>query len=305
MCCLKWAYPYTGASPTSYSFHLADLPDSGLGCAIVDVVSYFRSLTAELSAVKDRVRDMIGNAHWPSDGGWKESVLRSVLRRYLPSTIHVGSGFIVSENGPSTQIDVLISDHTGPVLFRDGDFVILTPAVVLGAIEVKTRPDHSALNAALKKLDDVAQLVRNQPRARAPFFGLFAFEQTAVSPIRLLATLKEVNGAMGKYPINCVALGTRKFVRYWEFPPRGPQRRYLKWHAYELDDIAYGYFVHNVIESIFPDVLQRNREIWYPIDGKESRKVGEIARIDDNQLSEVPNSRSDLMNENAARSIVT
>ena len=45
----------------------------------MDTKAYFESLTAELVAVKDRIRNLIGGRYWPGDGQWKESVIRSVL----------------------------------------------------------------------------------------------------------------------------------------------------------------------------------------------------------------------------------
>lgn len=77
---------------------------------------YYRSVTLELDALKSRVRNLIADGHWPTDGEWKESVLRTVLRRHMPSTTGVGRGFIISQAGASTQIDVLLYDTGRPVL---------------------------------------------------------------------------------------------------------------------------------------------------------------------------------------------
>ena len=53
---------------------------------IMDAQAYFRSLTEEISALKDRIRNFIGDAHWLSDGLWKESVIKAILRRYYAAT---------------------------------------------------------------------------------------------------------------------------------------------------------------------------------------------------------------------------
>jgi hypothetical protein len=105
----------------------------------MNTVEYFRDLSNELRAVQNRIRNLIGDVHWPSDGAWKESVLRTVLRRYLPPSFTVGSGFILTPDGVSTQMDILICDDSAPVLFREGDFVITTADCVRAAVEVKTR----------------------------------------------------------------------------------------------------------------------------------------------------------------------
>jgi hypothetical protein len=65
----------------------------------IDVPAYFESLSQELHAVKNRVRYLIGLSHLPTDGEWKESVFRSVLRRHLPASVEVGRGFVVGSDG--------------------------------------------------------------------------------------------------------------------------------------------------------------------------------------------------------------
>ena len=89
--------------------------------------------------MKHRVRNLIADAHWQTDGEWKESVLRQILRRQLPATAIVSRGFVVTERAVTHQLDVLIRHASKPVLFRDGDLVLVTPDAVLGIIEVKSR----------------------------------------------------------------------------------------------------------------------------------------------------------------------
>ena len=98
-----------------------------------------------MQSLKNRIRNFISDAHWQTDGEWKESILRSVLRRYLPNTTGIGKGFIITKEGPSTQIDILIYDATKPILFKDGDFILVTPDATLGIIEVKTRVKRNDL----------------------------------------------------------------------------------------------------------------------------------------------------------------
>lgn len=244
----------------------------------MDTRAYFESLTIELSAVKDRIRNLIGNRYWPGDGQWKESVIRSVLRRYLPSSFAVGSGFVVSEDGISTQIDVLVYDGSGPVLFRDSDFVIATPDVVTAVIEVKTRVRPADARTIIEKLHNISELFRKRARWPKPFIGLFSFEDEPMPPEHFLDLLKEINGSFGSFEIQCAALGTSQFIRFWERPPAGPRRSYHKWHFYELDGTAPGYFIHNVVESLFPNSVFANNNLWYPEEGKEPKKIAEIGK---------------------------
>ena len=240
--------------------------------------AHLKSLAAEITAVKDRVQNLIGGNHWPTVGSWKETVLRSILRRHLPPSLQIGSGFVISEEGQSSQIDVLIYDDSGPILFRDGDLVIVTPDVVRAAIEVKTRIKAPDLKEVVKKVDATARLLRCQPKHPFPFFGIYSYEEAPLDSDLLLNTLQEINGGVGNYEIHCISIGTRQFVRFWEFPPEGPAQFYSQWHCYDLDGIAQAYFVHNVIDHLFPQSVVMNNQMWYPVDGKESHLVAAKAK---------------------------
>ena len=52
----------------------------------MDLVRYFQSLTDECETLKDRVRHFVDDAHLPTDGEWKESVLRSMIKRSAPES---------------------------------------------------------------------------------------------------------------------------------------------------------------------------------------------------------------------------
>lgn len=106
----------------------------------MDSQNFQKSITQELDVIKNRVRNLIGNAHWGEEGRFKEAVLKNVIQRFLPNSISIGTGFILKENEDSNtnishQIDLIIYDNTKPVLFREGDFIITTETNVRGIIE--------------------------------------------------------------------------------------------------------------------------------------------------------------------------
>jgi hypothetical protein len=153
-------------------------------------LDYFHSLAMELDSLKNRVRTLIKDKHWLTDGEWKESVIRAFLRRHLPKTAEVGRGFVVTASKPSTQIDVLIYDSGKPVLFQDGELVFVSSDAVLGIIEVKTSVNNRSFKAAVQNLCDNAQLVRSNTFNDLGV-GLFSFEDRTTDLNQILATIRE------------------------------------------------------------------------------------------------------------------
>ncbi len=242
----------------------------------MNTAAYFKSLTDELSSMKNRIRNFIGDVHWQSDGEWKETILRSILRRYLPKTVDVGRGFIITEEGPSTQIDILIYDVTKPVLFRDGDFVLITPDATLGVVEVKTRVKRCDLDGVLRKIHRIAKLQRRQSAIARPFFGLYSYEGTGFNCAYYLKTLKEVFCGFAVTPIHILSFGHSKFIRFWECDPCEQSRPIYKWHAYEVHGKAPAYFLHNAIAYTCQFSVQENEGLWFPREGKEADLIGSI-----------------------------
>jgi hypothetical protein len=252
----------------------------------MDAEAYFRSLTEEITALKDRIRNFIGEAHWLSDGLWKESVMKAILRRYLPGAVGIGSGFVVTDSGPTTQIDILVYDLTKPVLFRDGDFVIITADAALGLIEVKTRIQSNEIEPVCRKIFSAAKLVCSQPTITRPFVGVISLEDTEVDADDMLDAIYNVAGTQGDPEFNCLCLGSSYFVRYWYLPPTRPNIPINRWHAYNIPQMAPAYFIHNVIESLFPQSVNENNRMWYPLEGKEPFKIAQRAK--DRPLSSEP-----------------
>lgn len=241
----------------------------------MDLRQYFASLSLEIDSLKDRVRNLKTDRHWLTDGEWKESVIRQVLRRNLPETVEVGRGFVVTRNKASHQLDVLIRDASKPVVFRDGDLAFVTPDAVLGIIEVKSRVTPSVLENSLRKLAADIKLVRLHPNIRA-FAAFFSFEADNASGQALLDILARVVTDWNQR-LDFASIGDSKFLKYWESDPRGVDRRmYESWHSYNLPSQAAGYFVHNAIDAISPESVFSNSEVWFPVGGKEPYRDGHV-----------------------------
>ncbi len=229
---------------------------------------YFRSLTQELECLKDRVRHFIDHNHPPSDGEWKESVLRAMLSQRLPDTVKVGRGFILRQGRPSTQCDVLLYRADHPIPFKDGDLVFVPCDAVLGVIEVKSRLSRAAFRRAATKLAEVGSVF---PRGlKRPALCLFAYEAQGRPSDWLPSVISEVCTSADR-KIDLVSVGCDHFVKWWDRDPVGPtDQPYHKWHSYFLEGLAAGYFIANVIDLATEGLVSRNENIWYPNEGKEA-----------------------------------
>lgn len=253
--------------------------------------AFHRSVTAELDAVKDRVRNLV--RHWPTDGGFKETVLISVLRRHLPESVIVGRGFIVTSEESSTQVDILIVDARKPTLFKEGDLLIVTPDAVLGVIEVKTSmSDKTTIATALKKLSDVEKICYESTFRDSVWTGLFIYEgkenldQNGSIQNNLLRALGEAYNATNR-PIKCISWGKDTFVRYW---PEGSEVhspiRGSVWHSYKLTDMAPSYFMGNLVDSLSSIDNPRAVFAWFPkLEGKETYRKYYLQRGETEPIS--------------------
>lgn len=245
----------------------------------MNVQSHFRSIADELWALKNRVRNFIEDAHWQTDGEWKESVLRNVLSRHMPVSIGVGRGFVIAPSSCSSQIDIIIYDSSKPTLYKDGDLVFVTADAVKAVIEVKSRIVSNNLTTAMRKLADNAEFVKTHRLENEDndlFVGLFAydFDENSLSVRAILRRLhNNANGQLNRI-INHVTLGKNLFIRFWHTQPSGnllqEANPYNRWHSYGLDDLSPGYFISNATEYASDNSsIRLNRFVWYPPQGKE------------------------------------
>ena len=120
----------------------------------IDLKEFYKSIGSELSVIKYRVRNLIGAANWGDEGRYKEAILRNCISRFLPNQYSLGTGFVLVKDTEkeqvTSQIDIIVYDNSYPVLFKEGDFVIVLPHSVRGIIEVKTNGDSSKFAKSIK-----------------------------------------------------------------------------------------------------------------------------------------------------------
>ena len=123
-----------------------------------DLVAYHKSISAELTSNKNRIRNLIGSVHWLTDGEHKESILRKVIENFAPEIFRIGRGFVCypssrnTDEKSSKQIDILITSKDKPTLYKDIDLHLVTADSVKAIIEVKTK---------LKKGEDFKKIVKS------------------------------------------------------------------------------------------------------------------------------------------------
>ncbi len=244
----------------------------------MDISKYFKSIFTECEALENRVRHFIDDNHWLTDGEWKESVLRTMISRSCPQNISVGRGFILTEDGCSTQIDVLLYDNTQPVLYRDADLVFIPPSACRAIIEVKSTYSANVYREASESISSVAQLVRRSEPDQNIFVGIFFYEMVENDPRIALSALKELTDESPLKTIDHVCLGKNKFVKFWDINQIDDSLNYDTWHLYTLREKAAGYFIHNLMSVISGHNLVRNENIWFPVEGKERNRNCVLAR---------------------------
>lgn len=240
--------------------------------------SFHESMAAELNALKDRIRNLV--THWGEDGAHKEAVLRAVLRRHLPESVTVGTGFIVGDGIASTQVDVLIVDKSKPKLFRDGDMMIVTPDAVRAVVEVKTNFANVSLPAALKKLAKIARMCQGTGEPHRVWTGVFEYEGGETDHATVLKALRDAHQAEHAF-VDGVALGGDHFFLHWksEVMAGGPAQATDFWRSYEITKLAPAYFLGNLVFACSGRRDQPGSYAWFPLPGtgKEQHRNMQIA----------------------------
>lgn len=246
----------------------------------------------ELDIVKNRVRNIIGSSHWGEDGRYKEAILIKTIRNYLPSNVSIGTGFIVAQKylgskiEVSHQMDVLIYDNSIPVIFKEGDFVIITDDAIKGVIEVKTKVINSngqdySIAKVLEKFDKLRTFdkFQNMGLPNRPFVGLFSFDyEENYNNSNVDNALSSSDGL-----VNHISLGPNYFIRYWDntlnLDPSPPinGRCYIK---YNLGNLSFSYFISNLIHIVCTNDPENRHWFSFPIIGtKEIHRDNNIVYL--------------------------
>lgn len=231
-----------------------------------DFKKFYESLNKELMVVKDRIRSLIGNANWGEEGRYKEAILKNVLSKFLPKNCSMGTGFVINKNKEITkQIDIIIYDDSSPVLFTEGDFVVVLASSVKAIIEVKSSiRTTKELKKIIKNCEENAKKIEiNFSQNQKMFNGIFCYE-CKLSFKTLENSLQDcfhISKCTLFRKINNISLGKKIFIHLWEYNP-------FSLRCYELEDLSFAYFISNILTTL--DLRNwENASLFFPLGSKD------------------------------------
>jgi hypothetical protein len=241
----------------------------------MDTIEFHKSTTKELLAIKDRVRNLIN--HWGEDGRYQEAVIKTMIQRFLPEKFRIGSGFVVRQtrergnHEPSKQIDLIIYDTSFPILFKENDFVILTPDSILGIIEVKANATNQGLQQVVKKSNENGKFIFDaRTNKEKPLFnGIFSYESTINNIDTIANAIKTPWDELGdnahrhKYGVNHISLNQNWFYKFWEHEYLAVNPSH---YLYEIRELSFSFFISNLMDWISGTSVIENSNLWFPVD---------------------------------------
>jgi hypothetical protein len=152
-----------------------------------NLLACLESWCEELRSRSSRVRHLIGDKHWLSDGHQKEYILREFLNRHLGKHFEISRGFVCppdAENPISGEVDILIFDSCcQPVWFFEGGLALVPPSSVVAQLHVKTRLQRPEFTDVVLSVVKANRAVAAYSSSRLPWAGGFFFiDEPARSP---------------------------------------------------------------------------------------------------------------------------
>lgn len=256
-----------------------------------DFLAYHKSIGQELKTSEKRITNLIGTAHWLTDGEHKESTLRKVITDFSPEIYRIGTGFVcypnINEKNNSGQIDILITSKANPTLYKSGELHFVTPECTNAIIEVKSQLQNGEnLRNVLGKLSAKVKTIREKSNGESNCWaGLFVYNDGNVSTESTLKLLQEITANDTNAVINCVSIGEHMFIRFWE---SGHAESGIGndpvWHSYSLNNLSSAYFISNLVAHLSTVFNNETAEAWFPIDGGKEIHKQQYAKLKEEQV---------------------
>lgn len=195
----------------------------------------------------------------------------------MPDNVGIGRGFIISDQGTSKQIDVLLYDKTYPIIFKDSDLVFITLNAVKGFVEVKSKCTNSVIDTAFDSLTkNIDFLLDNGINMSNVFVGLFSYEMNEHLDYHcILKKLQSKASNNINKVINHLCIGDELFIKFWNEPPEIANNSSPEWHAYALERANVAYFINNLINICSDGKIDDNSKVWFQYDENDRTQIKE------------------------------
>lgn len=240
---------------------------------LMSLIDYHKTTTKELLALTSKVRSLI--PHWGEDGRYKEAILKNVIRRFIPEKFSIATGFVVKqteqrgEHLSSRQIDLIVYDDASPVLFKEGDFAILTPDAVRGIIEVKANLKNQGITPVITQANENGEFIfSGKYDKRQSFFnGIFSYDgfTNKFRMPEFTASFTAANQPFEdapdyeKFKVNHVSLNKDWFLKVWN----GDTQPHS---LYNIEDLSFPFFIANLVDLLAGRSVTKNNFIWFATD---------------------------------------
>jgi len=262
------------------------IENSGISSESVDAdpIRCFESWSDELKSRSDRVRKLIGSAHWLSDGHHKEDLVRQFLCRHLPPRFRVTRGFLCTsdeKNHVSREIDIMVTDSEGELpWFSEGNLVITPPASALAQIHVKTKFDVRELADVLVSGAFNHRVFNSSVSASRLWFGAIFFDSSGAITSEVMRRVwqrgikkasKTTSFNIADLP-DCVAI-LDKVIFLPDKNPANWKKGKAEVRAYDCGKAAPAIFLSHFYESMVPTNPSKRRGEWFRMISKISNSV--------------------------------
>ena len=148
--------------------------------ALQNTFTLFRDLLPNESSVKGDDGHESDSGHRGEEGRWTEELISEFLRRHLPSTVTVATGFVYNPKTGhrSNQLDIIVYDslHYVPTL-RYGNAMVIESDAVIAVLSVKYTLYSADVKKELEALQRVAMICGNHRRL-SPYTALLGFRKS-------------------------------------------------------------------------------------------------------------------------------
>jgi len=151
------------------------------------------SYTNLLNSLRNNIKHLLGKSQNYWSGIYRESLIKDVLRKFVPQGVAIDTGFIYGydKKKNSDQLDIIIwnSSKHSPV-YKTNDFVVLSAESVISVISVKSRLVTKEIEDGLSNLESIIPL---DMELRDNFRSYYPKDQSCMPISKYLLFINEKN----------------------------------------------------------------------------------------------------------------